>query len=98
MNKLYSFLLGILWVVVSGTSVLAQTNSTFTYQGSMTNAAGQPVSGKHQITVKLYDASAEGQVLHIEQFDASVENGIFNLLIGSTTELPASVVSKARWL
>src|SRR6185503_11414137 len=89
----------VLFAVFSAGDLSAQTPRTFSYQGSLTDAAHQPVTGKHQITIKLYDAPTEGIALHTEQFDAQVENGIFTVLLGSQEALSSSVrFDRPYWL
>src|SRR2546421_2789436 len=72
---------------------------SLSYQGMLLNAAHAPVTGIHQITVKLYDVSFGGTALHTESFSASVDHGVFNVIIGSQSALESHVMfDKPSWL
>jgi hypothetical protein len=90
--------LGIL-VFFTATNILAQSPRDINYQGILLDAAKNPMTGIHQITVKLYDAPHEGTVLHSETFTTQIENGIFNVVLGSETAFEASLAfDKQYWI
>jgi hypothetical protein len=85
-------------LLVSATNSFAQTR-TFSYQGLVCDAAKGSLTGVHQLTVKLYDSPVEGRVIHSESFTTSFDNGIFNVIVGSTQPIGASVsFEKQYWI
>lgn len=58
------------------------------YQGRLTDADGNPKEGSFQITFRIYDAIAAGNLLWQEiHTDVTVTDGIFDVLLGSITAL-----------
>jgi hypothetical protein len=88
------------FIFVFGVSGLfAQTPHTFSYQGILIDNSKQPVTGNHHLIIKLYDSPFEGRELHSETFTAQIDNGVFNVVIGSQTPLQSSVAfDKQYWL
>lgn len=85
-------------MLVTANHTFAQQR-TFSYQGLVRDAAKTSITGVHQLTVKLYDSPVEGRVLHSESFTTSFDNGIFNVIVGSTQPIAASVgFDKQYWL
>jgi len=71
------------------------------YQGRLTNAGSVPLSGTYSLTFKLYNVSSGGAALWTEAWPSvSVTNGLFNVLLGSTTPITQSVISSisSLWL
>lgn len=66
----------------------AQIPQTMSYQGVLTDAAGNPVAdGLVSLTFKLYDVAENGEALWEETQDVKVTDGIFNVILGSQTPL-----------
>lgn len=64
------------------------------YQGFLTNAAGDPISGTVTLRFRLYAASSGGSPIWEEtQAGVSVGNGFFAVLLGSVTPLGAAEFS-----
>ncbi len=65
------------------------------YQGALTHTAGRPVNGLTNITFRLYGTPTGGTALwteaHIESNAVLVNNGLFNVLLGSLTPIPSDV-------
>jgi len=58
------------------------------YQGRLTNASSQPITGSRSITFRIYDASAGGNLLWQEShLSVTVADGVFEALLGSVTTL-----------
>ncbi|MCX6353920.1 MAG: hypothetical protein NTZ78_03310 [Candidatus Aureabacteria bacterium] len=58
------------------------------YQGKLTNAQGQLIDGSYSIVFKLYDAATAGNQKWTETHSSVVvTNGLFNVMLGSTTDL-----------
>jgi hypothetical protein len=76
------------------------TPGTISYQGMLNDAAGQPINGSTNITFRLYSVPTGGTALWTEAHTGAnavpVSNGLFNVLLGSLTPIPASVWSNAN--
>jgi hypothetical protein len=58
------------------------------YQGKLTDKEGNPLDGAFDITFRLYDAAAGGQLLWEEAHTGQpVQKGIFSILLGSIKPL-----------
>lgn len=58
------------------------------YQGRLTDNTGKPLEGAHQITFRIYDAPAAGNLLWEEIYSALlIQKGIFNVMLGSVSNL-----------
>ena len=70
------------------------------YQGTLTDATGKPVTGNIGMTFRLYTAPTGGAALWTEARTGAnavpVSNGLFNVLLGSLTPIPASVWNNAH--
>lgn len=72
---------------VSGAPVPALIN----YQGRLTDSSGMPISGSVSMRFSIWDASEFGLELWSENQTVSVNNGIYNVLLGSMNPLSESV-------
>jgi|GEM_PF-867671 len=62
------------------------------YQGYLTDAAGDPIDYPVDITFRIYDDSTAGNLLWDESHLAvSVEQGVFNVLLGSVDSISVAV-------
>ncbi len=88
--KIFSFvLLGCLFALHIAS---AQAPRTISYQGVITDAAGTPISdGQHQIKIALYESKTSLTPLYSETLSVPVKQGVFNLIIGSVTPIPALI-------
>ena len=70
------------------------------YQGKLTDIEGQPLDGTVSIQFSIYSQETGGTALWAEtQSSLSVQNGIFNVLLGSVNPLPESLFDgHERWL
>ena len=58
------------------------------YQGKATDSGGAPLNGAYDITFRIYDHATAGELKWSEiHQDVSIENGIFQVLLGSVTPL-----------
>ena len=55
-----------------------------TYQGRLTDAAGNPLNGTHQFTFRLYHVSSGGTAIYTETKSLNVTNGLFDTVLGPT--------------
>ncbi|HET9135385.1 MAG TPA: hypothetical protein VFO76_02015, partial [Candidatus Kapabacteria bacterium] len=80
--------------------VVAQTPRQISYQGVLADASGNLVpNGNHSLKLKLYTESTGGTAIFTETQPVAVVGGMFNVIIGSVTEIPVSVAfDKAYFL
>jgi hypothetical protein len=63
------------------------------YQGKLTDASGNPITGTKSMTFKLWDVLSGGTTpLWTETQSVVVTDGVFNVLLGSSTPIPGSAV------
>lgn len=85
------------------TSPASASTGLLSYQGYLTNATGEPLHGDRDITFRLYNVSTGGTALWAEAHAGvnavPVEDGLFNVMLGSLTPIPNDVWSSgARYL
>lgn len=61
------------------------------YQGTLHDADGQPISSTINITFSVYNAETGGEAIWSETQNVSVSNGLFNVMLGSVTPISSSV-------
>ena len=72
---------------------------TISYQGVIQSTAGMPLTGSQLITIRLYGDSAGMDLTWEDAFTTNVQNGVFNLLLGSQKPLPAtSLMDMPLWI
>jgi hypothetical protein len=104
-NVLFTLLVvaGLLWANSVGALPLrapaaASTSiGTIAYQGRLADAAGAPLTGTYNMIFRLYDVATGGTPLWTEQWTGSngvrVSDGLFNVMLGSLTPIPQSVIT-----
>jgi hypothetical protein len=93
----------ILVVVLLGCCLEATTwgqSPMISYQGKLTDNAGEPLNATVSIQFSIYSQSSGGTTLWTEtQSSISVSSGIFNVLLGNINPIPTSVFNGSnRWL
>lgn len=70
------------------------------YQGRLTDASGNPLTGTHNITFRIYDAASGGTMLWSETHTVELNSeGLYDVMLGSINPFPASVdFSQPYWL
>lgn len=71
------------------------------YQGYLTDAAGNQITGYLDMTFRIYDSPTGGTQLWSEaQTAVHVENGLFTAILGSVNPIPGDVfpIDGSRWL
>lgn len=70
-------------------------SNTISYQGNLTDASGQPITGDIDMIFRLYDVETGGTELwsegHMGVNAVPVQNGLFHLPVGSLNPIPAEV-------
>ena len=67
------------------------------YQGKLTDANDDPVTGDVSITIRIYDAESGGAVLWTEAQKATVTRGIFSILLGNSEVLDSLDFNAPYW-
>ncbi|MFW6276675.1 MAG: hypothetical protein ACOC2K_03255, partial [Bacteroidota bacterium] len=72
-------------------SVFAQTSlpKMITYQGNLLDQDGDPLTDDVAVTFEIFDAETGGNKLWSEVHNVSVEDGYFNVNLGTRTSLDA---------
>src|SRR5579862_9109183 len=101
-NLFYSCIFCIFALSFAFINAKAQTNVPLmiSYQGQVISSDGKAMTGTHKITATLYsDLDGKNSVWQ-GSYDAEVQNGIFNILLGSGTyKLPdVTLMSRPLWL
>ncbi len=75
-------------VVFCVSFVVADIPHMINYQGMLTDDLGDPLSGPHNLTFRIYDDTTGGNLEWSEtQNGVQVENGLFNVILGRVTPL-----------
>jgi len=75
-------------IFVSSVASYAAVPHLINYQGRLTDTSGVPLNGTYDLTFRIYDAEAAGNLLWQETHSAVlIQKGIFSILLGSVTSL-----------
>ncbi len=85
-NHIFFFAAGFVLAALFSSRLSAQTRPTISYQG-MLETSGTPVSGSQSMALSIYTSATGGTALWSETQTVDVENGIFNVLLGSVKPL-----------
>ena len=103
-------ILALVWAQSAGAFGLAASTAattstgTIAYQGRLADSAGTPLTATYPMVFRLYNAASGGAPLWEEQWTASnsvaVSDGLFNVMLGSITPVPQSILSSntSLWL
>jgi hypothetical protein len=94
---------GLLWANSAGALPLrapaaaSTSTGTIAYQGRLADADGNPITNTVNMIFRLYDVASGGVFLWEEQWTGSngvqVSDGLFNVMLGSLTPIPQSVIT-----
>jgi len=97
---------GLLWASNAGALPLrapttaSTSTGTIAYQGRLADADGNPLTGTYNMIFRLYDVASGGVPLWTEQWTGSngvqVSDGLFNVMLGSLTQLPPECDHRSR--
>jgi len=80
----------------------AASTGTIAYQGRLADATGAPLTGTYNMTFRLYTGATGGTPLWSEPWTGSngvkVSDGLFNVMLGSLTQLPISQFTNSQSL
>jgi hypothetical protein len=91
-------------VPLNAPTAAGTSTSTIAYQGRLADSSGTPLTGTYNMIFRLYVTAAGGAPLWEEQWTGSnsvkVSDGLFNVMLGSLTPIPRSVVTgnDSLWL
>ncbi len=89
---------GLLALLLWATAAVATVPQLISYQGILRDDGGSIVAdGSYTLTFKLYNVPAGGSALWTETHTLSVQDGVFNALLGSLTSLSLSF-NDTYWL
>jgi hypothetical protein len=88
----------LLWAQQAGAlgflSPTSSSTTTISYQGRLADSGGTPVNDTVGMTFRIYNAATGGSPLWTETYPAvQISDGLFHVLLGSTTPLPQSLFS-----
>jgi hypothetical protein len=104
-NVLFTLLVvaGLIWANSVGALPLrapaaaGTSTGTIAYQGRLADADGNPITNTVNMEFRLYDVASGGVPLWEEQWTGSngvqVSDGLFNVMLGSLTPIPQSVIT-----
>jgi len=72
-------------------NIFAQVPQLINYQGMLTDANDNPLSGSYSIQFKIYNSASGGSALWTELQTVSVVEGIFSVILGTSTSIPLTV-------
>ncbi len=73
----------------------ATSTTTFPYQGRLTDTSGNPINATQAMTFRLYNVTSGGTALWTEFWPSvNASEGLFNVLLGSTTPIPQTVFTE----
>ncbi|MGC6416780.1 MAG: DUF4215 domain-containing protein, partial [Bradymonadia bacterium] len=94
MNKIHPYWLNALVVMIWGTAV---AQDTLSYQGTITNAAQQPLNASYPMVFTLYNAEEGGAPLWVETHESvDIVAGTFSVELGSLTPFQAELARSER--
>ena len=77
----------LLWTVICGPwSAHAAIPHLISYQGRLTSSDSTPITGNRNITFRIYDAKTGGSKLWEDTYSVTVDEGIFEVLLGSGSQ------------
>ena len=87
-----------IFLVTAGTA-FAVSPQNMNFQGRLTDASGNPLTGSQSVTFSVWDAVSAGNQIWTETQNVSVSSGIYNVGLGSQLALSTAVfAASARWL
>ncbi len=96
-----TMILMLVWAQTAGAFPALDTSATSTgtiaYQGRLADSGGNPLTTTVNMTFRLYNAATGGTPLWSENWTGSngvqVSDGLFNVMLGSLTVIPQSVIA-----
>ena len=102
-DKVVGLGLGILLVLVMIPCTALAVPQEINYQGYLTDAGGNPLNDRVEMTFRMYNAPSGGSLLWWEGPSAvTVTEGVFNVVLGSSSPIDAGILTEtailgSRW-
>ena len=94
MKRTVSLILILTAALLALTSVAtAGVPGLMNYQGRLTDEEGRPLDDTLVLAVAIYDDSTSGSPIWTESRSVQTKDGLYSVLLGSTTALTASILS-----
>ncbi len=77
-------------IIITGIA-FAQIPQLINYQGYLTDAEGDPLSGEYSVAFMIYDQEESGSLLWHENQDLILNDGRFNTILGAVTTFPSTL-------
>ena len=88
------FLLALTSIAVSGASAVEHIPPRINFQGRFLDTQGKPLDGLHNLTFRMYDAEAGGNLLWSEDHsDVSFHSGLVDIVLGSVSPITPDIVT-----
>ncbi len=92
MRQYIAFAFVVLAALLWSPELAAQLPRTVSFQGVLVDAANKPLpDGQHQISIAMYASMNGGTALYSETHSATLKDGLFSVIIGSVTSIPAAI-------
>jgi len=92
-------MIAVLVVLILAGFVSADVPRLISYQGRLTDGAGIPLAGVHNITFSLYTDPISGPAIWMETQTVAVSvKGLYNVMLGSIASLSSIDFSQQYWL
>ncbi|NOZ60964.1 MAG: hypothetical protein GXO74_04730, partial [Calditrichaeota bacterium] len=90
----------IILTLIISSALFSQVSQLLNYQGVLIDpSTGERLNGSYSMTFSIYAAETGGSALWTETQNVTVQNGIFNVLLGSVTDIPFDLFDgSARYL
>ncbi len=82
-------------LAIASSSIAADLPEILNCQGTLTDNAGQPISGTRQVAFKIYDVASGGSAVWTEIQNVTITEGRFSVVLGSIAPwMPACLAAK----
>ncbi len=96
MKRTSFFATALTLIMAVAASLSAATPTIISYQGRLTDGAGLALNGNYSLTFNIYDVAVGGTALWTETLNpVVVDEGLFNVLLGSVTPFNEKAFSEA---
>lgn len=94
----YTFAVVFIIALTITSLVFASVPNTLSYQGTLTDKSGNPITATKTIDFKLYDVATGGTALWAETQTVTVSSGRFGVVLGIVTPFDKSILTGNTWI
>lgn len=98
MKSIYSAMTTFFVMLIFCANSLASVPNTLSYQGTLTDKSGNPITATKTIDFKLYDVVTGGTALWTETQTVTVSSGRFGVVLGVVTPFDSSILTGNTWI